>query len=357
MVSKKENQLYRTKWNIAGVFALLILGSLFCPRLVYGEKIGTITDVTNPYIMDVSQNRLYVVDGINIAIYSLDTLKLEKKIGKRGEGPQEFFVPPQTNMGNVSLDVYDDFITVTSVGKLSYFSKAGEYIKEIKAGHPWPNLKPIGEHFVGRGSAVENGINFNTVRLYNSGMNPQADFIRVKSWITVGQAVNPFFLPGPMFYVFDNKIYVEKDKDAIAVFDQAGQLLTTLDINQHYDKPAVTSQEKEKWLDFFKGEPPFKELFPGIKRDLKLPDLYPGIRFFFAPDRELCIFRWTGEPGKLEVALFDLTGRFIKKAQVAIFMKNIIAPEALAISNHKIYQLVENEETEGQWDLHVMEIK
>ncbi len=357
MNSEKVVPMRRNRQFFIVLLMFLMTGSVFWTRPVYGEKVGNITGVISPYIMEVSKSKLYVVDGIFVCIYDLSTLKLEKKIGKRGEGPGEFFVPPQTNMGNVSLDVYDDFMTVTSVGKLSYFSKQGDYIKEIKAGHPWPNLKAIGDKFVGRGSSSEHGINYNTVKIYNSGMNPQQDFIRVKNWFSMGTEVNPFFLPGPQFYVFNNRIYVEKDKDAIAVFDQSGSLLKTLDINQHYDKPRVTAEEKEKWLEFFKGEPAFKDLLPGIKRDLKLPDYFPGIRFFFAPDRELCIFRWTGEPGKLEVDIFDLDGHFIQKSQMPIFMKNIIAPEAIAISDRKIYQLVENEETEGQWDLHVMEIE
>ena len=357
MYPEKKDRTEKRRCSMAPFLMLLMFAGLISPPLVHGERIGTISGVINPYIMDVSQNRLYVVDGIHISIFSLDTLKLEKRIGQKGEGPGEFFVPPQTNMGNVSLDITDDGVAVTSAGKLSYFSKDGTFIKEIKAGHPWPNLKAVGEGFVGRGSSMLNGINYNTVRLYNSGMDPRQEFIQVKSWITPGILVNPFFLPGPQFYVFDNRIYVEKDKDAVAVFDQTGRLLSTLDINQHYDKPAVTGQEKGKWLDYFTSEPAFKELLPIIKRDLKLPEVYPGIRFFFAPDRELCIVRWTGEAGKLDLALFDLDGRFIKNARVPIFMKNVIAPEAIAISKRNIYQLVENEAAEGQWDLHVTAIR
>jgi hypothetical protein len=94
-----------------------------------------------------------------------------------------------------------------------------------------------------------------------------------------------------------------------------------------------------------------------IKRDIKFPKYFPGIKFFNFADRKLYIIRWTGTKDKQKFAVFDLEGKFLKKALVPFYMKDTILPYAYAIGNGILYQLVENKDTEGKWDLHAADIK
>ena len=79
-----------------------------------------------------------------IYIYSLKDHTLIKKFGGRGEGPMEF-------MGNnINLLPYPDHIIVNSQGKITYWTKAGEFVKEVKC--PFAaGVEPCGDAFVSLG--------------------------------------------------------------------------------------------------------------------------------------------------------------------------------------------------------------
>jgi uncharacterized protein YlbG (UPF0298 family) len=70
-----------------------------------------------------------VTQEATVFIYSLKDFKLVKKFGKAGEGPREFRILPQLPL---NIDARTDQIIVNSFGKVSYFTKQGEFIKEVK---------------------------------------------------------------------------------------------------------------------------------------------------------------------------------------------------------------------------------
>ncbi len=346
-----------TKMIVFFVFSFLMLLN-FDP--VTARELGKIEGIVNPYLMlvDEDSGRLVIVEGVSVSIYDLESRKLIKKFGKRGEGPGEFYVPPRTNMGNVSVQLLpDSSLAVTSVGKLSYFSGDGRFIREIRSSVPWPSFRPLANGYVGRGTVVDEGINYNTVRLYRSGMEPGPELSRTKSWFTRGREVNPYFMSGPLFYLIGERIYIERDKNFVAVFDHSGTLQKTIDINHSYRKVKVPSGERERWLDYYKRDPVFNDLVQDIRNDLILPDYYPGIRLFCAGGAELVIIRWTGNETGTDVALFDADGGFLYNTVVPFRFKDIMVPEAFAVSKRKIYQLIEDDATEGEWVLHIQDIR
>jgi hypothetical protein len=337
---------------IAIIIFLLVI------NLVYAKKVGTLTEVINPYAIEVDGGKLFIVEGPVIYIYSLNDLKLEKKFGRRGEGPEEFMITPQINMGNVMLDIYPEYLLVNSLRRISYFSKDGTYQKEIRANSLWGAYKPLGKQFVGFGSTfMEEGIRYIAIKLYDSSIKKGTVFFKHKVFINPNIEVLPFLIHGPAFYTCDNKMYIEKDKKVVLVYDQEGKNIASLDINQNYEKEKVTKEYKTRYLDYFKTEPALKELYEMIKRDIKFPKYFPGINFFNFADRKLYIIRWTGTKDKRKFAVFDLEGKFLKKALVPFYMKDTILPYAYAIGNGILYQLVENEDTDGKWDLYAADIK
>jgi hypothetical protein len=336
---------------------VLFIIFLMVINLVYAKKIGILTDVVNPYSISASKGRLYVVDGPVIFIYSLKDLKLEKKFGKKGEGPEEFRINPQINMGSVMLDVYDEFLLVNSLGKISYYSRDGEYKKEIRSTSVWGAFKPLGKKFAGYGVTVKDELRYVETKLYDSDLQKGEGFCLNQVFINIGREVNPFLIHGPAFYTWDNKLYTEKEKDAVEVYDQDGKKIKTLDINQGYKKVAISEKDKKKYLDYFKTEPAFKPIYEEIKKVMKYPDHFPGIKLFYSADKKLYIFRWATQNNKQEIGIFDLNGKLLKNVQVPFYEKDAIFPYAFAIAENILYQLVEDENDEGKWNLFATELK
>ncbi len=331
--------------------------SILLISFMFGKKIGTITDLINPYSLRVDNGKLYIVEGTSIYIYSLKGLKLENKFGKKGEGPEEFRVAPRTNMGNVNIEIYSDFILVNSLGKISFFSKDGEYQKEIRASGNWRSFKYLGDKFVGFGGfSREKNIQFIHLRIYDDLQKNGIDFFKQQVFFNQGN-VNPFLFHGPNFYTVNGKIYVEKDKNRILVFDKIGNQISSIDVNKGYRKVLVTDKDRSKFLNYFKTHPSFKELYGRVKRDIKLNKYLPGIKLFLFADNKFYLIRWTSSDSKQDIAVFDLNGKLIKKAQTTFLMKDMMIPYAFTISNDLLYQLIENKDEEGNWDLFATPIK
>ena len=352
---KKMKEIVRQK--VQKIILITITLFVFGLNFNYGKKIGTITDVVNPYSLQIDNGNLYIVEGPVVYIYSLKNLKQIKKFGKKGEGPKEFMVLPTANMGNINIEIYSKYILINSIGKISFFSKDGKYLKEMRTSGNYNSFKVFGNKFVGFGgfSRVKN-IEFIHLRIYDSLQSKGLDFFKQQNFYNPGE-VNPFLLYGPNFFTADDKIYVEKNKDEIQVFDQSGKHVSTIDINQGYKKKLVKNSDKNKYLNYFKNEPAFKSMYRNIKRDVNFFKYFPGIRLFELSGKRIYVIRWTGNNDKTDIGVYDLNGKLIRNIQVPFIMKDTMIPYAYTINNDILYQLIENEEDESKWDVFSTEIK
>jgi DNA-binding beta-propeller fold protein YncE len=98
--------------------------------LIYAVKVVPMPDVTYPRVIVIEDDHMYIAETSTVYIYSLKDFKLIKKFGKVGEGPGEFIPPPQKYP--LGISVSKDHLLVASRGRLSYFTKNGDYVKEIK---------------------------------------------------------------------------------------------------------------------------------------------------------------------------------------------------------------------------------
>lgn len=339
----------------------LIISMLAALCSIYAEKVGTITEVVNPFQLVVEESQMYISEGPVIYIYSLEDLRLRKKFGKAGEGPGEFKVHPGIYMGAVMLNLAPEYILVNSVGRLSFFTKDGEYVKEmISPKTIFGAFQSLGDKFVGNGRTVEQEKKpYRTIEIYNSTLDKSEEFYRFNLFYSIEQQyINLLEAFGPFFYICENKIFIEKNKDSISVFDNKGKFLYSIDVNKGYKKPEFTGEDKKKFIDFVQSEPAFKKLIElVIKKSPEFPGNYPGIRFFNVEDKKIYVIRWKEKNGKSDIWVFDLKGNFLKRAWVKFFEKNPIIPYAYSIHKGKLYQLVEDKENEEQWNLYVSEIK
>ena len=128
----------------------------------FTEKVRTFPDLFNPTRIMVDEDRLYIVEFPHVFIYSLKDFSLIKKVGRKGEGPQEF-------LPGLNLLPYPDHIIINSRGKISYFTKTGDFIKEVKC--PFAGgVEPCEDTFVGLGYRRGNDkdpVNYTTIDVYD----------------------------------------------------------------------------------------------------------------------------------------------------------------------------------------------
>ena len=104
----------------------LVLCVLIVSVFNFAEVMATFPDLSRPYRIMVNEGKLYILEKQNVYIYSTQDYKLLKKFGKKGEGPMEF-------SGGLNITAYNDYLVVNSQGKISYWTKLGEFIREVKS--------------------------------------------------------------------------------------------------------------------------------------------------------------------------------------------------------------------------------
>lgn len=108
--------------NICYVMIIIFMGGgLF----LFPERLATLPEIMKPTAFSVDNNQLYIGEKSAIYLYSTKDFKLVKQFGRQGEGPGEF-------KNNPILKVFPDYLLINAFGKLIYFSKNGELLKEKK---------------------------------------------------------------------------------------------------------------------------------------------------------------------------------------------------------------------------------
>jgi hypothetical protein len=329
------------------LFVIFIIGNF----ILFG-KIIPLPDLLKPISIQIDNSQIYITEGTSIYIYSLDDFKLVKKFGKEGEGPQEFKILPQLPL---IINVSTNRIMVNSLGKVSYFTKNGDFIGEekVKAGFVF-NLLPLGKYLAGQGLTQEDNIRYRAINIYDREMN------KIKE---VCKAEDNFQGPGQGFKVvhtafghqtMGNLLFVAQSKEfLINVYDQNGKELSS--ITMDYELVNMTQKDRDDIKNYIETDASIKQ-FSEILKPIRYPDEFPAIFTMFSTEEKLYVMTWKRVNQQNEFFVFDTDGNLIKKSFLPLAYQNAILPSPFAIKNNKFYQLVENEENE-EWELHINEIK
>lgn len=326
------------------IFTLLVLSVLM--GTVYGEKLATLTGIMKPGSIYIDDRQIYIMENKTFLIYSFQDFKLKKKFGKEGEGPQEF-------KGTMHLIPLADHLLINSVGKISYFTRDGDFIKEKKSptGFSSARFYPLGNGYVGRGSEEKNGIQYVTINFFDSYLKKGKELYRMKAIFQSAGKIE--MLKQPFIYqTYDNKVYVAgKQGFIIDVLDHTGKPLFS--INQKYEKRKFTGDDEKKARDALRLL--YKQQYERLKNRLAFPDYFPEIGDFQVTDKKIYVSTWKVENDSNEWFIFDLQGKLLKRLFVPIVFMMPLEPYPYTVKNGKLYQLIETEDE--QWELHASEIK
>jgi len=328
------------------IFIILLLTIVV--SFAFAGKAKTLPGLSNPDGIYTSQNRLAITEGTTVYLYSLPDLKHIKTFGKKGEGPQEF-------KGRIdNIDMQTDVMVVSSLGKVSFYSKEGEYKKETNAASGYSSrYTPLGKGFVGNGFAFDKKILYQTINLYGPALAKIKEIYRKESDIQRTREIK-MFSTAYDFQTCDNKIFIAGFEDfTIAVVDQEGNKLKP--IKKDYQRLKFSEDHKRQVYEFLKFNPETKSRFETIKKQLILPSYLPAIRYIYVDNRLIYIQTYRMDDEKTEFYVMDLSGEIVKKVFLPIINENIVETYPQSIMGGNVYQVVENE-VEG-WDLHVILVK
>lgn len=335
------------------IFLVILFLVLFLTVSASSGKMAVLPDILKPDSIVVDSNQVIITEKASIYLYSIKDFRLKKKFGKQGEGPQEFRITSYGGSG-LSLDVQPRVFLVTSVGKLSLFTREGKFIKEMRASHNFfgSRFLALGKQYVGLGSTVEGNINYMTVNIYDAKLNKVKEVCKWESPYRPGAGTQVFTEP----YVFcstGDKIFTSNGTEfKIDVYDSNGEKLYA--IKQTYKKIKVSADNEKAVIHYFKTSPSTKDVFQ-FMQPIKFPEYLPAIRNFIVKDKKVYVLTFKQEDHKSEFYIFDLKGTLLKHVFLPLKEQTVLTYFPYHIKDGKLYQLVENEEDE-KWELYVTEI-
>lgn len=336
-------------------FKAFILLLLFTSFILAG-KVVPLPEIKKPENIIVDQNQILITEFPHVYIYSLKDFKLINKFGKAGEGPREFFryirIQPHLN--------YPDNIVVNSHMKISFFTRDGTFVKEIrsKTSSIANVYKPMGKgKYAAYGLVQENRIFYSTVELYDSNLKKIKEVIRWERPIQQGKSIDPtdYDLHGGEFRVYDGKIVVLiREKGNIEVFDEDGKKCSS--VNYDYERIPITLEDKQEFHHFYQTDPRYRQSYEEVKSRFKFNNFFPCARVLTVADNKLYVLTNKRKEKKSEFVIFDLKGKFLKKIMVTFENANIREAYPFTINYGKLFQLVDNEDME-EWELHIHQIQ
>lgn len=335
------------------LFSLLFILLLLPVHQAAAKKVATFPGILTPFDILVDKDRFYISESATIHIFSLKDYSLICKFGKKGEGPGEFKLDDDNA---VFVTLLPDSLMINSVGRISYFSKDGTFIKEVP-NHSGRWLKPLGDHFVGmRIWYDKKNTRFRTVCIFDPqlkklkdiytevhGIQPRKKIIDAVSW------------PSSWNYLtYGEKVFVMGKEKEIYVYNKKGETVSTIELD--YKPIKVTASKKKEYITFYKENDPYwRTRWERLKSWYVFPDYFPVARYFTIRDEKIYIMTYKEEENKKEFLVLDMNGRLLKKVLLPIVSWDIMGVMPFDFHGDKLYQLVENPETEN-WELHVTRI-
>ncbi|MCK5004554.1 MAG: hypothetical protein KAS21_05675 [Candidatus Aminicenantes bacterium] len=328
------------------IIFMLIAISLLFTMPIKGEVVTSFPDLLKPTGLVIDNNNLYVTEDITIYIFSLKDFKLIKKFGKKGEGPQEF-------NRFAAITPLKDKLLINSMSKISYFTKDGEYINEIKVKGGFSFLyQPLGDKYVGRGISNKDNTRYVSINLYDKDLNKIKTLLNQEDGAQFSKGVIKVLNSSLNYMTFNDKLYLVNGSEfEIKVFDSSAKEIMT--IKRDYKRAKFTEENVQSVHDEIKNDPRQKQFYDAIKKMLVFPKEWPAIASVFERDNIIYVSTFKSkDKTKYEFLLFDENGKFIHSMFIPLKFQTALRPYPMSIKNGKLYQLIENEDEE-EWELHV----
>ena len=341
------------KSHIAGFIFIILLCTL--PGYISPVENVLITGLGRPVSLNIDNDHLYIIENSIIHIYSLSDMDHIKSFGKQGQGPGEFQTLPHVP---VTLDCSTNELIAGSIRKISYFSKRGEFKREVKGKNLAYKLvyldNRIGrDRFLGWSRTTHEKFNYNTIVVFDHELN------KVKQ---IYEAKDPYQGAGKGYAILTKVFDFISHRDKIIIPGNDNRSLDILDHDLKLQfslipeaKPlAVPESFKKQLLHYLKTSAETKSAWPLIK-PVRFPEYFPAVSSFFADSGLIYIMTWDKTEKENVFFLYSMDGEFKSEKTIPVKYETDTQPYPMIIKNGKLYQLVENTEAE-EWELLIHKI-
>jgi len=309
----------------------------------------TIPGLNNPKNMIVHKNRIYIADFPKIKVFDAGSLGKISEFGKKGEGPGEF-------INYTYLEVAGNRLVIDSMGKHSYYTPDGVFIKEkkFKAGGRY---KILGKNYASYGMTQDGKTAWQTVNILDRNLQKIKELYRFRYFYqeqgpSKGVHIIDYYKAAAR--TSDGKLVVSDIHDfRFSVYDEDGKLLTV--IRSGYRRIPITHIDREKYYQFFKNDPGFKPYYESHKNQIQFPSHYPPVRDYLVIGKNLYVFTYLQNARGTELFIYDLNGKLESQKFVPVKFLSVVDMGPVWISDGQLYQLSENED-KAEWELKILEL-
>lgn len=333
------------------VFLVLLVLLIFASHGFPG-KLSVLAELSNPGVIEIDGDELFVLDDVQVYVYSLQDYRFLRKFGKKGEGPGELLPAPDLP---ITMQVSKEYVLLHSFNKMIYFTKTGKMIKEKRIPFIVFQVIPFGKNY-----AVTKFIRTNEGGSQVSVLIFSAEFKELKNLYETallndqGKGKIAFPLTSVYIQCLDNQLFlVDQQKEfEIQRFDLEGNRLTP--IKKAYQKIKVTEAYKKESWEWIKLQPAYKNA-PGIvERMLYFLEYLPVTKNFLAKNNKIYLQTYKTKDSLYEFFILDINGTVLKTVFLPGAKKESIRPNpavTYAFKDNKYYYLEENLDEE-EWELH-----
>jgi len=331
------------------LFFLLLLPALHAAA----QKVVALPNILNPYDILVDKDYIYIIELATIHIFSLKDYSRVNTFGRKGEGPGEFKLDDDNS---VTVCLLPDSLLINSVGRISYFSKDGTFIKEVP-NHAGLWLKPLGDYFVGMRTWYDNkNTRFRTVCIFDSQLKKLKDIYSEAHGIQPRRkTIDAISWPSSWNYLtYGDKVFVMGKENKLLIFNKQGESISSIPLD--YKPIKLTASKKEEYITFYKElDPYWRARWERLKSWYVFPDYFPVARYFNIKNDKIYIMTYKEEKNQKEFLILDLQGKYLGKVFLPIVSADILGVMPFDFQGNHLYQIQENEDTEN-WELHVSDI-
>lgn len=329
-----------------------VLIILICVPLalsLFGERLTTFPQLSNPELIKVGENLICINEGAMVYLYDLNDFKLIKKFGGKGEGPGEF-------SSNLEINILKEKIMIESQGKLSFYSFKGDLIKEMRRLPKYRSLKLVEDRYVAASGILSNEVYHSIAIILDADFNELKTFYQDEARYHQQKQVTNFSTAW-YFDVSEKKCFIVGSADfKIDVFNKNGDPLYT--ISPKYDRVKVSQEFINAWFERIKKKSGM-ERYNYVKKRVRFPEFFPAIRDLIVDNGHVYVLTFRRDQEKSECFIFDLEGKLVKRTFLPLkplgyFPDVFFLP--YCIKNNYLYQLIDNEEEEV-WELQRFSIK
>jgi hypothetical protein len=307
----------------------------------------------------IDQGRMYVLEGASIFIYSMTDFKLLKKLGKQGEKPGEFETTANLGpLGALSINIRQDTLLVKSLGKLSWFTTDGTFIKEGKPETPMMmKAYQFGKHILVQKFDMGQ-VRYLSLVALDQKLKQVKELVKVEDSFQMGKGMEVLKM-NPNEVVYKDKLFMAWDNTlSIKVLDLEFKELYSF--KHPMERVKVSKNDQKLIIEYLKTSPMTKDYFEMMK-PIRFPEYYPAIAYIFVSSEKVYVITFGEMEGKgnirpSPVFIFDIKGKFLKKVVFPMKLLDPLFPCPIAIHKGKIYQIVENADKQ-KWEVHIDELK